>query len=35
LFLFYLQDFFKWQDPDLNRGHHDFQIRPESCGSPP
>src|SRR5215217_2266141 len=24
--LVYLQDFFKWRDPDLNRGHHDFQI---------
>jgi hypothetical protein len=20
-----LQDFFKWRDPDSNRGHHDFQ----------
>ena len=30
-----LQDFLKWRDPDSNRGHHDFQIRPETYGSHP
>jgi hypothetical protein len=29
-----LQDFIEWRDPDSNRGHHDFQIRPGSYGSP-
>jgi hypothetical protein len=22
-----LQDFYKWRDPDSNRGHHDFQMQ--------
>jgi hypothetical protein len=30
-----LQDFLQWRDPDSNRGHHDFQICPETYGSPP
>ena len=25
-FLRHLQDFYKWRDPDSNRGHHDFQL---------
>ena len=25
-----LQDFNEWRDSDSNRGHHDFQICPES-----
>src|SRR5215204_4491899 len=30
-FLFrYLQDFYKWRDPDSNRGHHDFQSYAEA-----
>jgi hypothetical protein len=28
-----LQDFFRWRDPDSNRGHHDFQsLRPGRFG---
>jgi hypothetical protein len=30
LFLDYLQDLPKWQDPDSNRGHHDFQSYSET-----
>jgi hypothetical protein len=31
---FYLQNdrFSKWRNPDSNRGHHDFQICPETYG---
>jgi hypothetical protein len=25
-----LQDFYKWRDPDSNRGHHDFQSFAEA-----
>ena len=30
LFSVYLQDFYKWRDPDSNRGHHDFQSYSEA-----
>jgi hypothetical protein len=37
IWAFYLQNtrFLEWRDPDSNRGHHDFQICPETHGSPP